>query len=258
MDLKKYTVAELKEIIRNYNLHHHISCFSTMKKDELIKVIHDFTEFVDEKLVGKSHTVKVPKITAREKKPRATPTQKLVEATDDKSKNDTKISKQQSLQKLKEWKTEQNWIKEPNKKILLEIVRNSKKHPEFLSEINRTYLVSYINRFGNSDDKHILKSYSTIIEDINHLIFKTKDKIDVLNSMMNQKNDSRGTVNTNPKFWKSYVDKVKQHENKLKKAESLQKYIYSNGLNEKNRKSIDDKIAELYQTKFTYLMIQTR
>jgi hypothetical protein len=55
MDLSRYTVPQLKELIRNYNLHYHIKNFNKEPRARLEEIINDFMEFIDNKIVNKKH-----------------------------------------------------------------------------------------------------------------------------------------------------------------------------------------------------------
>ncbi len=45
MDLSKVKLSDLKQLVRDYELHAHIKGFNTMKKRDLINVIHKFMTF---------------------------------------------------------------------------------------------------------------------------------------------------------------------------------------------------------------------
>ena len=55
MDLSHYNVKQLKEIIRNYNLHYHIKDYYKKSRPELEGIIHDYMEYVNDKIYNKKH-----------------------------------------------------------------------------------------------------------------------------------------------------------------------------------------------------------
>ena len=60
MDLSNYTVKQLKTIIQNYNLHHHIKGYSKLPRDKLETIIKEFIHFVNGSLYGISKKVAYP------------------------------------------------------------------------------------------------------------------------------------------------------------------------------------------------------
>ena len=55
MDLSHYNVKQLKEIIRNYNLHYHIKDYYKKSRPELEGIINDYMEYVNDKIYNKKH-----------------------------------------------------------------------------------------------------------------------------------------------------------------------------------------------------------
>lgn len=55
MDLSHYNVKQLKEIIRNYNLHYHIKDYYRKSRPELERIINDYMEYVNDKIYNKKH-----------------------------------------------------------------------------------------------------------------------------------------------------------------------------------------------------------
>ncbi len=54
MELSKYTVRQLKEIIQSYNLHYHIPKYSSKTRLELEHIINKIIEFIDGHLMTKN------------------------------------------------------------------------------------------------------------------------------------------------------------------------------------------------------------
>ena len=64
MTFNTYTVKQLKQIIKEYNIHHHIRGYSKMRKADLIKNMSDHLHIKDDKIHvkdNKSKTIDVPK-----------------------------------------------------------------------------------------------------------------------------------------------------------------------------------------------------
>jgi hypothetical protein len=69
IDLSKYTVRQLKELIENYNLHFHIRQYSKKSREELEVIVKDFMDFVDNKIVNrKNPAITPPKQVIRKKR----------------------------------------------------------------------------------------------------------------------------------------------------------------------------------------------
>jgi hypothetical protein len=75
MDLSQYNVKQLKEIIRNYNLHYHIRDYYRKSRPELEQIINDYMEYVNDKIYNKKR-VEVSKPKEKVKKVRAKRTKK--------------------------------------------------------------------------------------------------------------------------------------------------------------------------------------
>ena len=77
MDLSKYSVKSLRDIIRQYNLHTHIVGFSRMGKTDLISSIQKFLNFIDNEFIPKSQKFSIKK--PDEMAPKKPPTRKKKE-----------------------------------------------------------------------------------------------------------------------------------------------------------------------------------
>ena len=92
MDLSNYNVKQLKEIIRNYNLHYHIKDYYKKSRPELEGIIHDYMEYVNDKIYNKKQ-VEVSKPKEVVKKVRIQRTKKVKRVNVPKE-NTNKISKE--------------------------------------------------------------------------------------------------------------------------------------------------------------------
>lgn len=69
MDFNKFTNEDLRQTIRNYNLHYHIKNWSDKTRDELITIIKHFMKFVNKRLVNKiNNDIEIPKLRQRKQK----------------------------------------------------------------------------------------------------------------------------------------------------------------------------------------------
>jgi hypothetical protein len=53
MDLSQFSTSQLRQLIRNYRLDFHVPAFTTQPREKLEKIINDFMEFIDNKIVAK-------------------------------------------------------------------------------------------------------------------------------------------------------------------------------------------------------------
>lgn len=62
MDLSQYNVRQLKELIKNYNLHYHIRDYYKKTRPQLEEIIKDYMEYVNDKIYNKKRVdIKEPK-----------------------------------------------------------------------------------------------------------------------------------------------------------------------------------------------------
>jgi hypothetical protein len=159
MDLSQYTVKQLKELIRNYNLHYHIKNFSKQPRARLEEIINDFMEFIDTRIVNKKQ-VEITKPKEIIKKVRVPRAKKEVKINPEAPKQEPKMEKVAIVKQKKQTET-------VSEKLINQFVKLSeqekKEVAEALADMQKTTkekieYFKYVQNYANDNyRKHLDK-----------------------------------------------------------------------------------------------------